>query len=821
MLSDVGRDCRYAFRGLLRARAFAVTVVLTLALGIGANAIIFSAVDAVLLRDAPVADPDRLVDVYTSSGANPYGSSSYPDYFDLRDSGTFEGLAAYRPISVALDANGRSEVLAGELVSGNYFDVLGVRIPLGRAFAPHEDQIGTPIRVVVLSHALWHRVFNANPSTIGQTVRLNGNSYTVIGVTPPGFVGPLVGRATDAWVPTPLQPEVDPASAALRRSRGHARKFDVRSSRGLNIVARLPRGQSIAQAVSHAAVISSRLERAHAETNRNRRFTITPLGEGRGLRVETRPILRQLMGAVAIVLLIACVNVASLLLVRAASRRKEVAVRVAIGASPGRLVRQCLAESVLLALLGSVGASLVAWLGAPLLHVFVIPEAVDLSVNSRVLGVTFGMAVGSGLLFGLAPVVQTLGRDTIGSLRDEGGAVATGTRAARLRGAFVILQVALSLMLLVGAGLFLRTLGNAYSVDLPYQTDRTLVAALNLDVRGYSQEPEKGLGVYEQILSRVAALPGVVAAGAARMTVLSGGARSTAVSSDGRPIERDNSNALGVRANIVSHRYLETMNIPIIRGRSFGSDDGPGRPRVSIVSQSLVETLWPNDDPIGKALWDEGNHRQTVVGVVPDAIYASTVERDEPPTVYLPLAQNYESAVTLHVRAAGDPRSLVPAIRDAVREVDNQLVVERPELLRHVLDRTLSKERMMAALIGAFAGIALLLTIVGLYGVMAHAAGQRTAEIGIRVAMGAQPASIVALIIAHGLRLLAIGSALGFVGALVSTRLIATQLFGVTPHDPLTFAAVGAVLATTGLIACAIPALRATRVDPITALRRL
>ena len=824
MLSDLSRDFRYALRALLRAPTFAATVIATLALGIGANSVIFSAVDAVLLRDAPVSDPDSLVDVYTTSGNNLYSNSSYPDYFDLRDSGTFASLAAYTPVSITMDANGQPEPLAGQLVSGNYFEVLGVKIPFGRGLTPDDDRLGAPVRVAVISHALWQRVFNADQSLIGQTIRLNSNPYTLIGVAPPGFVGPLLGVATDVWVPTALQPEVDPPSAAVRRARGHSAIFDLRRSRGLSMVGRLPSGASIDQVASRAEVIASRLETAYPDTNRNRRFTLAPLGEGRGLRVATRPILRQLAGAVLMVLLVACVNVASLLLARAVSREREVAVRIAIGASRARLVRQWLTESVLLGILGSIGALLVARVSTPLLHTFVIPEAVDLSVNARVLGFTLVVGVGSGLLFGLAPVFQALRRNTTTALRAEGGTVATGARAAWMRGAFVILQVAVSLVLLVGAGLFLRTLENAYSVDLGYQVDQTLVASLNLEARGYfeggSRGADAGLAVYEQILSRVEALPGVVAASAARMTVLSGGARSTAVSTDGRPIEKDNSNALGVRANVVSHRYFETMNIPILRGRPFNASDGPNTPRVTIVTKSLADRLWPNEDPIGKTLRDESNQLQVVVGVVPDTVYTTTLERERPPTYYLLLAQNYESGVALHVRAASNPMSLVPAIREAVRQVDSQLAVERPQLLRDVLDRTLSRQRMMATLVGLFGAVALILAVFGLYGVMAHVATERTPEIGIRLAMGAQPASIVTLLLGQGLRLLGIGVAIGLTGALLGTRYIEAQLFGVTATDPLTFVSGCVVLAIAGLTASVIPALRAMHVDPIIALRR-
>jgi predicted permease len=824
MLSDLGRDFRYALRALLRAPAFTATVIATLSLGIGANSVIFSAVNAVLLSDAPVSNPDTLVDVYTSSGSNLYSNSSYPDYFDLRDSGTFASLAAYSAVSITMDANGQPEPLAGQLVSGNYFEALGITLPFGRALTPDDDQLGAPVRVAVISHALWQRVFHADQSLIGQTIRLNSNPYTLIGVAPRGFVGPLLGVATDVWVPVALQPEVDPPSAAVRRSRGHSRKFDLRGSRGLSMVGRLPSGVGIDQVASRTEVISSRLQAAYPDTNRNRRFTLAPLGEGRGLRVATRPMLRQLVGAVLMVLLVACVNVASLLLARAVSREREVAVRIAIGASRSRLVRQWLTESVLLGILGSIGALLVTRVSTPLLHSFVIPEAVDLSVSTRVLAFTLVVGVGSGLLFGLAPVFQALRPNTTAALRVS-GAVASGARGAWMRGAFVILQIALSLVLLVGAGLFLRTLKNAYSVELGYQVDRTLVASLNLEARGYFEGgprgSDAGSAVYEQILSRIEALPDVVAAGAARMTVLSGAARSTAVSTDGRPIEKDNSNALGVRGNTVSRRYFETMNIPILRGRPFTTSDGPKTPRVTIVTKSLADRLWPDEDPIGKALRDESTQVQVIVGVVPDTVYTTTLERERPPTYYLPLAQNYESGVALHVRAASNPMSLVPAIRDAVRQVDSQLAVERPQLLRDVLDRTLSRQRMMATLVGIFGALALILAALGLYGVLAHVATQRTPEIGIRLAMGAQPASIVSLLLGEGLRLLGIGAAIGLTGALLGTRYIEAQLFGVTATDPLTFVSGCVVLAIAGLTASVIPALRVMRVDPVIALRRM
>jgi putative ABC transport system permease protein len=824
MLSDLGRDFRYAYRGLLRAPTFAATLIVTLALGIGANAVIFSAVDAVLLRDAPVSDPDSLVDVYTSSSSL-YSNSSYPDYFDLRDSGTFASLAAYTPVSLTMDVNGQPEPVAGQLVSGNYFGVLGVTLPVGRGFAPEDDRIGAPVRVAIVSHAVWQRVFNADRSSIGHAVRLNGKAYTLLGVAPRGFAGPQIGVTTDVWVPAALQPEVDPPSAAVRRARGHSRIFDLRRSRGLSLVGRLAGGATIQQAAARAEVVASRLRTAYPETNANRRFILTPLGEGRGLRVTTRPILRHLAGAVVMVLLVACVNVASLVLSRAVSREREIAVRVAIGASRARLLRQWLTESVLLAILGSVGALLVVQLAAPLLHTFVIPEVVDLSVNARVLGFTLAVGIGSGLVLGVAPAFQMFRRDTTTPLRAEGRTLTAGVRAARMRGGFVVLQIALSLMLLVGGGLFIRTLTNAYAVDLGYQIDRVLVATINLEPLGYfeggSRGAEAGLAVYEQILSRIEALPGVAAAGAARMTVLSGGARSTAVSTDGRPLAVDHGNALGVRANVVSHRYFETMNIPILEGRPFNAADRADTPRATIVTKSLADRLWPNEDPLGKTLRDEANRLQLVVGIVSDTVYTTTLERERPPAYYLLLAQNYESGVALHVRATGNPMAIVPAIREAVRQTDSQLALERPQALGDVLDRTLSGPRMMATLVGLFGALALVLAVLGLYGVMAHAASQRTPEIGIRLALGARPASIATLLLGHGARLLAMGVAVGLTGALLATRYIEAQLFGVTRTDPLTFVSGCVVLGLAGLTASVIPALRAMRVDPSRVLRQI
>jgi predicted permease len=505
------------------------------------------------------------------------------------------------------------------------------------------------------------------------------------------------------------------------------------------------------------------------------------------------------------------------------SRRREVAVRIAIGARRGRLVRQWLTESVLLALAGGIGGVILAGWGARLLYIAGVPETVHLAVNARVLAFAFVVSVGCGILFGLAPILQTLRGDTISALRDEGGAVATGSRAARLRHVFVVFQVAVSLMLLVGAGLFLRTLRNAHTVDLGYRLDSTMVAEINLDLRSYSREA--GTVVYQQMLDRLAAIPGVAAAGAARIAVLSGGARTVPISRDGRPIGAgpngpssvDERNLIAVRVNIISDGYLDAMEIPLIRGRDFSPADREDAPRVAIVSRSLAAALWPNQDPIGKSL---GDNPAVVVGVVPDTVYRNALEREPPPFFYLPLAQNYEGGVILHVRAAqGDPLVLLPSVRAAVREVDPAIAIARPQRLRSLFDQSIASQRMLATLVGLFGGIALLLASVGLYGVMAHVAGQRRTEIGIRLALGARPASILSLVLGEGLRLVALGAAIGLAAAFATSRWLESQLFGVHPTDPFTFAAVCLLLTIVAIFACLIPARRAMRVDPAVALR--
>ncbi len=826
MVTDLRRDVRYALRALMQAPGFAVVAVSTLALGIGATTVIFSAVDAVLLRSAPaVADPGRVVSVYTRyaarattnpDGGDRMGTSSYPDYLDLRDAGALEGLAAFAEIRPTLDLGGVAEAIDAEVVSGNYFDVLGVKPVVGRAFTPDEDRAGSPLRVAVLAYGAWVRHFGRDPGVVGRSITLNGRSHTVVGVAPRGFLGVTLGRAPDLWVPMALQAEVRPPSAGpLRLELGGLNMLGARGVRWLDMVGRLRPGDAVDVADSALDVIGRRLAAAYPESNRELSARAVPLGDGPGFREDARPLLGLLSAAVLLLLLIACANVASLLLARAVSRRREVAVRMALGAGRGQLVRQWLTEAALLGLLGAAGGVLVASWGMPILYGLGVPASIDLSLNARVLAFTLVAGVGTGLLFGLAPVVQLIRRETLSALREEAGSLFAGSHATRLRRAFVVLQVGLSLVLLIGAGLLIRTLQQAYDVDLGYRVDRMLLADVSPPD---DSAPEAGEALYAALLDRANALPGVVAAGAARVAVLSGGARTVAVSLDGQPLRRDRSNTLAVRVNVVGGRYLEAMGIAVLRGRGFEPSDGAGADRVALVSRSLAERLWPDADPIGQTLvWASAPVR--VVGIVPDSVYVSPTERAPRPFFYVPLSQNYEAGVTLHVRTSGDPTAILPALRQSARELDPRIVLVRPRRLLDEFDRSVGEQRTMAILASAFGGIALLLAAVGLYGVMAYATRQRIPEIGLRMALGATPASIMTGIVASGAVLVTLGTGMGLTGALASVRFVQGWLFGVEPTDPATWLGVVAVLVAVGVAACAIPAWRAMRTDPAVALR--
>jgi predicted permease len=541
-----------------------------------------------------------------------------------------------------------------------------------------------------------------------------------------------------------------------------------------------------------------------------------PLGEGRGtLRSEARPLVRLLSAAALLVLLSVCANVGGLLLARDASRQRERAVRASLGATGWTLIRQALTESVLVGVAAGAAGVVVANWGIPALHALGVPESVDLRLRSVVVALTFGVGVLCGGAIGIATILLVLRRDPAQALRDEGATVMTGRRAARLRSGLVVGQVGVSLVLLVGAGLFLRTLQHVYAVDTGYDVVGVLLVDVNLDVSGYTDSA--GPEASRRVLDRAATVSGIRSIAAARAAVLSGVNRTVAVATDGQPISE--TNRLIARVNVVSDGYFETLGIQRLRGRDFGALDTPVSPRVAVVTRVLAERLWPQSDPLGRTLTTSTGPLE-VVGVVADNVYVSITEVGPPPVFYIPLSQNYEALFTLHVRtSAADATAVLAGIRAAVREIDPRIVVTRPRTLDDEFRRSIDDRRLVAVMIGLFGGLALLLTAMGLYGLMAFAVGQRTREIGVRLAFGATGSSVVAMVARQGLRLVLVGAIAGVGLAIGLSRFLRSQLFGVAPTDPVAFGAAIAVLLLVAAAGCIIPARRAARVDPLVALR--
>jgi len=816
LVTDLSRDVRYAIRMLIRTPGLTAVIALTLAIGIGANSVVFSGVDALLLRAAEAGQPEELVSVYTGTtdGRSVYSSSSFPDVVDIGRSGVFREVAAYGSISLSLTTGEETTAVSGDLVTGNYFDVLQVRPALGRTFSADEDVIGRPVRVAVISDDLWRNRLGADPQVPGLRITLNGESFVVVGVMPRGFTGPILGRTADVWVPSALQPEVRPPSAGLMRALGTTDLLGQRGPRWLNVIARLGPDDTPAHAAVGLEALAERLRLAHPDTNGEATFTLTALNEGPGVRQQARPILAMLGATVIMLLLIACTNVASLMVGRALSRRHEMAIRLALGGRPQRLARQWLTESVVLATVGGAAGLGVAWLGIPLLYQIGLPPTIAVGLDLRVVGAAFALSCVTGLVFGLAPLVETLRRDTVDALRDEGAAVATGRRASRMRRAFVVAQVTLSLVLLVGSGLFVRSLQEARRVDLGYEIDSIVLGAVNPGTR---YDEASGQALYRDILERVRQLPGVSSAAWARVTVLSGAARTVPVAIGG-PATRESGQP--ARANVVSDGYFEALGIRLIRGRTFTRHDTTGAQPVAVITERMADTFWPGADPLGREFF-QGADPLMVVGIVSDNIYVSALELDPLPVFYQPLAQRYESGATLHVRVAGDGpvTAIVPAIRRVVRDVDPTVPLAEVRRLSDEFDASLGDVRLMATLVGVFGGLAALLAAIGLYGVMAGATERRRAEIGLRLALGADRTSILGLVLKQGLGLTAVGAALGLAGALGLSRLIESQLFGVSTTDLSTYAGAVALIFGVALVACLIPARRAMRVDPIAALR--
>jgi predicted permease len=813
---------------LLKQPGFTLIAVLTLALGIGANTAIFSLVNAVFLRQLPVQEPQRLVFGFGGTRNSPWGVTSYPNYIDYRDRNeVFTGLAAYGSISVSLSSDERPELVKGVIVTGNYFDVLGVGARLGRIISPADDQTPNAHPVAVISHRLWQRRFNSANDVVGQRLKVNGYDFTVIGVTPAGFEGAELLETNDLYVPMMMQAVVRPPRGGFAGEM-NADLLGRRGPAWLGMVGRLKPGVSLEQAQASVAVITQQLAQAYPDTNRERIVTLFPVS-----KIDPQgypPLLSAaalLLSVTGIVLLIACANVANLLLARASARRKEIAVRLALGAGRFRLVRQLLTESVMLALVGGAGGVLLAVWTVELLKATPPPTGIfsfnlDFSLDGHVLGFAFGLSFLTGIVFGLAPAWQAARPDVLPVLKDEAYATAQGGRRFNLRNALVVTQVALSLVLLLCAGLFLRSLQRMQSVDPGFDADRLLTASLNINLLRYTTE--QGREFYRQVLERIERLPGVEAATLARVVPISGGGRTTSLTIEGQAeapnAGRDADAQTSCATNVVGLRYFETMGIALRQGRAFTTQDNASAPPVVVISEAFARRYFGGQNPLGKRLRLGGANApwREIVGVVRDSKYR-TLSEDPMPFIYQPLAQNHETGMTLLVRTAGNPLGVSAAVRSAVQSLEKNLPLNDLQPLTRLLDSALYPARMGAALLLILGLLALLLAAVGLYGVMAYTVAQRTREIGVRMALGAQTRDVLRLVLKEAMTLVTFGIAIGWSGAAALTRLLANFLYGISALDAVTFTAIPVVLALVALLASYLPARRAASIDPLLALR--
>jgi putative ABC transport system permease protein len=793
-------DLRYGARMLLKKPGFTLIAVITLALGIGANTAIFSVVNAVLLKPLPYGDPDRLVWMWGNirNGGN-RASVSPPDFIDYRaQNNVFEQFGASFSVasSVNLTGGGEPERLSSRVVTANYFDALGVRPFLGRVFKKEEEQFGQH-RVAVLSHGLWQRRFGGDQRIIGREITINDENFTVIGVMPLDFRPPL---AAEIWGPMPLD------HPGMKQ----------RGSHFLRPIGKLKAGVTLAQAQSEMDAIARRLEAQYPESNTGWNLRLVSLSEQ--MIGNRKTALFVLLGAVAFVLLIACANVANLLLARAVSRRKEIAVRAALGASRWRIARQMLTESLLIAGAGGMlGAVLTAW-GIDLLIAFSagnLPPTARISMDATVLAFTAGISILTGTLFGVAPALQTLKVDLNESLNAEGRGGGGSLERNRTRNLLVVLETAIAVVLLVGAGLLIRSLVRLQNTHPGFDAENALTLNLDLSEKKYDS-PEKTASFFSQLENRLMALPGVEAVGMTTELPLSGQPNDTGFTVAGRPPVRPNER-YGADFRRVNRQLFQAMRIPLLRGRQFTEQEVSAGAPVLIVSESLARAVFPNEDPLGqRLLFGPTDSPREIIGIVGDVSHRG-LELRKFPTMYLPMhATGWKNLV---IRTTADPLSLASAVRREIKALDSELALAGVKSLEQVVYESVAEPRYRTTLLGLFAGVALLLAAIGLYGVLSYAVTQRTHEIGIRMALGARGADVLRLIIGQGIKLALIGVLLGLGAALALTQLMKTLLFEVKATDPLTFIAIAMLLAFVALVACWIPARRATKVDPMVALR--
>jgi putative ABC transport system permease protein len=800
---DMIQDLRYGARMSLKSPGFTVVAILTLGLGIGANTVIFSVVNGVLLRALPFNDPGRILSVWATDAKRGQDRRvvSYPNFDDWRAQQTsFERFAGFDYAGATLTGAGAPEQLRGASVTADLFPLLGARPLLGRWFSEQEARANDGAAVVV-SESLWRRRFGADANLVGRAITLDGRSRTVVGIMPAGFRFPLdTERPAEYW--GLLKPD---------RERGHNH---------LSVVARLKAGVTRAQAQAEMNAVAGRLTAQYPNFNTGRGVRLAGFQED--LTRSTRRPLLFLMACVGCVLLIACANVANLLLARVTGRQKEIAVRSALGATRGRVARQLLVESALLALTGGVAGSLLALWGVnalrPLIPPFV-PMAQTISLDWRVMGAALALSLLTGILFGLAPATQASKADLTRALKEEGRGLTGGLRHDRMRSALVIAEVALSLTLLIGAGLLMRSFLLLLDVNPGFNPEGVIAFDFSLPGTRYAKQNQV-TEFYQRLVERVSAVPGVEAASVADPIPLGGSSNSAGVIIEGQPpmlpTERPKP-----QLRFVGGNYLRAMGTPLLKGRALDDGDRLDAPKVMLVNETFARRFFPNQDPLGKrvSVGIGDNYDCHIVGVVGDVKTQGPAAEAEP-ECYLSYLQNPISEMTLVVRVSGpDPSVVVPAARGEVERMDRELAISDIRTMTRLVSQSVAPQRFILLMLGLFAGLALLLAVIGIYSVMAYVVSQRVNEIGVRMALGASPGAVVRLVVRQGMTLALAGAGIGLVVSAALTRLMKTLLFGVGATDPLTYAAVTFLLALAALLACWIPARRATRVDPLMALR--
>ena len=809
------REVRYAARALLQRPGFSLVAVLTLALGIGANTAIFSLVNTVLLRSMPIERPEDVFAMNMRRKDDSMSAMSYPNYLDFRDRNeVLSGLLVYRFVPLSLSRSGANERIWGYEVSGNYFDVLGVKPIHGRTFLPEEDKTRLTHPVVVLSYDGWQRRFGGDPGVVGKDILLNNRQFRVIGITPESFKGTEQIYEAELWVPALMLPWVEPGSNSLDR-RGDNNFFGV---------ARVKPGITASQAEASLNLLAEQLAKEYPDSNEGQSIRLGPPGfiipELRGAVVSFTWVL---MAAVALVLLVTCTNLAGLLLARATDRRREIAIRLAMGASRARLIRQLLTESLLLSLVGgAAGLFLAIWIVRALLAFkppIDFPLTIDLGLDWRVLLFSMGVSLVAGAIFGLAPALQSTRPNLLHALKDtsaQGGAGRT-----RLRSVLVVAQIAISLVVLIAAGLVVRTLQQLQTMNPGFDPQNALTMSFDLSLQGYD-EP-RGQQFYRQVVERVRALPGVKSAAATSYIPLSLNYNSRGIYVEGEPVVRGANSPIAMNAAVGPH-YFETMATPILHGREFTDQDLEKSEQVAIVNETFVRRLMPAvntpAEAVGKrvSFGDATGPFMRIVGVARDGKYFNIAE--EPRTfIWTPLTQDYMSSGSIMVRTTGNPESVFGAVRSELQSLDPNLPLFDVKTLKEHMRLALFPARVAAMVLGVFGLVALLLSAIGIYGITSYAVAQRTHEIGIRMALGAQLGDVLRLVLNHGLKLTLIGAAIGLAGAYMTTQAITSVLYGVSATDPLTFVLVSLLLIAVALVACYVPARRATKVDPLVALR--